>query len=692
MNGRLAGVLALILALGASSLAPGCAGRVRQPVAFDPDTIPDAYARTSGALMWPGATRAFRVTPEGNLENGAWVVRVIPVAAGDTAGPPRVIAAEERWRPVLRWTRRGGGVTWRFEAVALPQPAPADTGVLVSLDVKATADAGGAVPATLAFVLEPREPGAPFAAFDARSATALRFGTIGSRDVVLGWGPGEVRGAQLAFPMTLAPGAETRARAVLAAYPAEASVLADWARAPHEERVTQAVRHWDRALAAGTRFALGDPEVERALHAANVVLLSLRERRGPLWVPIGGPFHYRDVWLRDGARAVYALSIGGFTDVARELARGLAEFQWPNGAFLSQRGQLDGTGQALWALEQAMLRPAPDDSVARYADAAARAVGWIEWMRELGRQTGWPYGTMMPFGDPRDAELIRAQLTGNDAWSIAGYRAAARLLEAAGRGEDARRIEEARAQYVADLEQSLARRGTPDVPPAWQPGGRDWGNLSAGWPGAALPAGDVRLERTARRAWAQAGGAGLVSYGPADSAHYYLGVDLAMWALLAGHRAEADSVLAAMLFWRSASGTAGEIFSRSTRDYGANLTPHPTSAAALVTLVRNALIEDHGDTLRLTLGARERWWRGAKVTGAPTRWGMMDLEFTLREGVARWNWSAVPVWTAITLPPGYRAGGPLADGLQPGPRADVVFAPPGARSAEMRVVRVGRAP
>ncbi len=678
--------------LGAAWCAGGCAGHGTPAADFDPDTIPDAYAQPSGALMWPGATRAFRVTPAGDLENGAWIVRVIPVAGADTAGPPRVIAAENRWRPVLRWNRRGGGVTWRFEAVALPEPAPADSGVCVSLDVRALADGGGETPATVAFVLERRTPGSGFAAFDAQPDAPLQFGTIGSRGTVLGWGPGDIAGPALTFTLTATRDGEEHARVVLPAYPAPASVLADWARPPHEERVTQARRHWDRTLAQGTRFELGDPEVENALRAAEVVLLSLRERRGPLWVPIGGPFHYRDVWLRDGARAVSALAVAGFTQVSRDLARGLAAYQWPNGAFLSQRGQLDGTGQALWAFEQAMLRPAPADSVGRYADAAVRACAWVEWMRGLGKQTGWPYGDMMPFGDPRDAELIRAQLTGNDAWSIAGYRAAARLLAAAGRNADAESLQAARTRYVTDFERDLEQRGAADVPPAWQEGGRDWGNLSVAWPTGALGVMDPRVERMARRVWAKAGGAGLVSYGPADSAHYYLGVDLGVWALLAGHRAAADSVLDAMLHWRSASGTAGEIFSRSSRDYGANLTPHPTSAAALITLVRNALIEDESDTLRLTLGARPGWWRGARVQNAPTRFGTVDLRFESDGAHAKWNWSAVPVWTALTLPPGKAVAGALPEGFVAGERADVVLAPPGTKSAELEIGDAEAAP
>jgi GH15 family glucan-1,4-alpha-glucosidase len=48
-------------------------------------------------------------------------------------------------------------------------------------------------------------------------------------------------------------------------------------------------------------------------------------------VPIGGPFHYRDVWLRDGARAMQALALCGYTDESRALAASFLRFQWPHG-------------------------------------------------------------------------------------------------------------------------------------------------------------------------------------------------------------------------------------------------------------------------------------------------------------------------------------------------------------------------
>src|SRR5439155_13801031 len=104
----------------------------------------------------------------------------------------------------------------------------------------------------------------------------------------------------------------------------------------------------------------------------------------------------------DGARSIAALSIAGFTKEARALAEGLLLFQWPMGAFLSQRGQLDGTGQALWVMEQALLRPVAGPEVRRIAPAVEGARHWLDQQRDMGRRLGGPYATMLPFAEPRD--------------------------------------------------------------------------------------------------------------------------------------------------------------------------------------------------------------------------------------------------------------------------------------------------
>ena len=690
-RGRRGAVLWMSIVL----LGAGCAGRVKPAVigCLEPDSVTEAYRYSTAALALPGATRAFQILPAGDLTNGDWVVRVHATANGTQASMPKAIAFEDRWLPVAHWTRRAGAARWDFEAVALPEstlysasgyrmslPAPRDSGLIVAIEVRISNRGTIPVEATLEFELSGLDSAIAFIAHDASEAPPEpSWAGAGANDTVLGWCSMPATGPTARGVWRLEPGAVQIVRCLLPAYPTPGEAFSCGSRVAHARLADQMRRNWRTEIARGADFNLGDREVESAIHAAVVVLLECRETRGKSWVPIGGPLQYRDVWLRDGARAIGALAMMGYGREARELSLGLMAYQWPQGAFLSQSGQLDATGQVLWAFGQAALRPPAAGSLEPFATSALAAWHWLERQRAVGSASGFPFGKMLPFANPRDNELVSAQLVGNDAWAIAGYRATSQLLRAWGRLAEADSVEVSSALYQRDFIDALRRSGSADVPPAWDGRGRDWGNLSVGYPCAALPVSDPRHAALAARVWKASGGAGLLAYGQRDSLHLYMGADLGTWALLTGRRASGDSVLAALLAWRSASGGAAELFSRSTRDFGTNPPPHATAAAALLVLMRNAIVFDDDDTLRLTMGARPNWWRRARCSRLPTRWGAIDLEFSRSGAEAQWRWSPVPVWTALTLPPGTVLRGRPAPPLRACLRPDLLLAPPGTQ-------------
>lgn len=714
----------------------------QMPIAWSsPDSTEDAYQHSVAALMWPGATRAYQVTAAGHLFNGAWFVRVDPRSDGTLAGRPHRIAYEDRWCPVARWTRLSGNTRWEFEAVAFPEPEPvpwasrgafarfraarereADAAMVaasfsgvpeerlaslmlrvrrpierspvdrrnlfISLRVTATNAGTSVADADLALRCEAPVTDRPYRDPDTLVRTPWEHCWESSRssDSLLGLADGDVHGRELARRWRLQPGERAQLDLLLPAYPTTRAVLTTLSRVSHERRVEETRSYWHGEIARGATFDVPDAEVRNAVHAARVVLLAARERRDVDWVPLGGPFHYRDVWVRDGARVAEALAVSGYTRESRELARSFLRFQSPLGSFVSQTGQLDGTGQALWAFEQTMLRPSPAPEIRKLATAAERAWRAVERQRALpamsqrGRMPG-----MLPETDPHDNELVRAQLVGNDAWALVGYRATERLLRAAGEPAAADRVERSRRAYLDVFRLALQQAERPDIPPSWQGVGIDWGNLNVGYPCQVLDAGDPRLASLARRYWAPVGGPGLGYYRNPDSLHTYAAADLGTVAMLAGDRAAADRILDATIRWRTASGGAAECFVGSTRDFGRNFPPHATAAAALISLVRNALVFDDGDTLALALGARAPWWSGTTVRGAPTRWGRLDLQFARAGDVATWRWSAVPVWTLLTLPPDTRPAS-LTAPLRAGPRPDQVLAPPGSTSAQVALV------
>jgi hypothetical protein len=727
------------LVLGTAVVLGGCQSGPPLIRSASPDSIADAYQGSVAALMWPGATRAYQITADGDLYNGAWFVRIEPVCDTTVASTPLRIAYENRWCPVARWTRVSGSVLWEFEAVAFPErePAPwsprgalarfvaarereADArkaaarfageppgrlarlmrgvthplerspidrrNLFVTLRVWATNAGATAADARLALRCETPGPDRPYGDPDSLVPTPWErcWRSKGSHEPQLGWAEGDVRGRTLEQHRRLAPGERVSFDALLPAYPTPGAELADLARVPHERRVAEARAYWQRGTARGAAFDVPDPEVRNAVRAARVVLLSARERRDVDWVPLGGPFQYRGVWARDGARAAEALAVSGYTSESRELALGLLRFQTPLGTFASQTGQLDGTGQVLWALEQTLLRPSPAVGLRRIVPRVERALRGLELQRAVSRGCPGSVAGMLPVTDPHDNELVRGQLVGNDAWALVGYRAGARIVDAAGETHMAAAIERSRHEYLDAFQSALVRTGRPDIPPSWQGIGIDWGNLNVGYPCEVLEPGNPRLAALAARYWSRVGGPGLGYCGNPDSLHSYVAVDLGTVAMLAGDRLTTNRMLDALLHWRTASGGAAECFVGSTGDFGHNFPPHVTAASGLLSLVRNALVFDDRDVLALGLGAPAKWWTGTRVREAPTRWGRIDLTFEREGNAATWRWSPVPVWTLLALPPGTHAVRVEAP-LVPGPLRDQVLAPPGVTHARVEL-------
>ena len=728
------------VAIVAAAALGGCRDAPRPTALVPPDSVGDAYRNSVAALMWPGATRAYQVTAAGDLYNGAWFVCVEPGCDGEMAGAPRRIAYEDRWCPIVRWTRRSRNARWDFEAVAFPEPEPAPwssrgavarlaaargrkadaemvaaafagvseerlsrltmrlerplersavdrRNLFIALRVTVTNVSAAAADARLRLRCERPGVDRPYGDPDTLVRTPWEHFFVSRRpaDSLLALAKGEVRGSELTRQWRLAPGERASLDALLPAYPTPGADLARLSQIAHERRVEDSRAYWRGEVARGATFDVPDPELCDAVRAARVVLLAARERRDEDWVPLGGPFQYRDVWVRDGARAAQALAVSGYTRESRELALGLLRFQTALGSIVSQTGQLDGTGQALWALEQTMLRPSPAPALPELAGVVEHAWRAVEAERAVGRvrRHGSVPG-MLPETDPHDNERARGQLVGNDAWALAGYRAAVRLLRSDGKTAAAERVERSRREYLDAFRGALERTGRADIPPTWQGGGIDWGNLNVGYPCGVLDPRDPRLAALARRYWGPVGGPGLGYYGNPDSLHSYVAADLGTVAMLAGDRAAADRILDATVYWRTASGGAAECFVGSTRDFGRNFPPHPTAAAALLCLVRNALVFDDGDTLALALGARSSWWSGTIVRRAPTRWGRLDLQFFRAGDVAVWQWSPVPVWTLLTLPPDTRPEA-IAPPLRAGPRPDQVLAPPGSTRARIEL-------
>ncbi len=660
----------------------------------------------------PGARRAFQVGHGSVVGNGD---AALEWRIASAQGPVRVspVYFERDGVPIAHWWMVSARESVHFEAAAASRAALGDTSLMLSVQATATwlADEPGECALEVRVRARADEPVViPWDVENTdtfeeqwRDRFAIRNGRlVAGVDPELPRVPADPRARVMAPTRGPGPGAlSATGRARLSrgerhqwhywmpAYPTTAAGESIERIARHDQVVADARTIWREWLAKGTQLSTPDSLVNAAWRAALVTLLTCQERDRNEWVPIGNPLQYRDVWLRDAARVVRALAVAGYTDIARSDAWTLTRFQLPSGVLLSQQGQLDGTGQALWALAQAATLPPSPEWAARTLPCVRRALDWIEIQRLLTRQLAIRYAGLLPYADPRDNELVRAQLVGNDAWGIAGCRAAATLARLAGADSLARAADSIATDYLDAFRAALARSGSRDVPPSWQGPGRDWGNFAVGYPTRVLAAGDPRLAALARRVWGRTGGPGLTSHSPLDTLHSYVGADLAQWALLAGRPIEARAYLAGMLAHSSATLGQAEVFSRTDRSFGANLPPHATAAAVLVDLVRNMIACDTRDTLELALGGDALWWRGTRFERAATRFGVINVALDSPSGgMRRARWGAVAVPARVRVPDGER----VTEVLTPGARVldgRWVECPPGAQEVQFRVVRGG---
>jgi hypothetical protein len=652
-------------------------------VAGEPLVLPEHYAHSIAALGMPGARRAFQVGHGSVVGNGdAAIEWRLPEARAVRISP---VYFERDGVPVAHWWMVGARESVAFEAAAVPCAALGDSSLLLSVEVTATRLDEAPGECVLEARLRTRADPPSFVPWDAEDSDhhderwaghfAMRNGLLaaavdpaltlapagGAEALTDGAGPGALVATARA---RLSHGEQRRWHFWMPAYPTRVTGAGLDRLAAHDRVVSDARTAWRGWLARAATLSTPDSLANAAWRAALVTLVLCHEKDGGNWVPIGNPFQYRDVWLRDAARSVRALAVAGLGDLARGDARTLLRFQLPNGVLLSQKGQLDGTGEALWAFTQAAELPASRDWARGTLPVVRRALDWLEVQCALTTQIQMRYPGLLPYAEPRDNELTRAQLVGNDAWSIAGEMAAVRLARIAGDDSLSARAAALAAGHRRAFIAGLATSRSADVPPSWQGVGRDWGNLAVGYPTGVLPADDPRLARLAARVRARTASglgtsaaiyAGLVSYGPLDTLHTYLGTDLAEWSLFADRPAEARAYLADLLAHSSSTLGQAEVFAWRSGSFGTNLPPHATAAAGVVDLMRNMIVADARDTLELALGGDPSWWRGTRLARAPTRFGILDVALeTPAAGVRRARWTAVDAPIRVRVADGER--------------------------------------
>ncbi len=389
-----------------------------------------------------------------------------------------------------------------------------------------------------------------------------------------------------------------------------------------------------------------------------------------------GPYTYKRFWFRDSAFILHALLCVGLADRVERVLDRYPDRQTRGGFFLSQEGEWDSNGEALWIMnrycELTGRKPNPG-----WRRAIERGGRWITRKR-LPPGSGEPHAGLLPPGFSAEHLGPNDYYYWDDFWGVAGLRAASRLLNEAGDPDTAALYLRESDRFLECIEDSLARvsrrldrPGMPASPYRRMDSGAV-GSLAAGYPLRIFSPGDPRLLDTAEYLLSRC----LVNGGfYQDIIHSginpYLTLHLAQVLLRAGDPRFLDLLRTTMEI-ASPTGQWPEAVHVRTGGGCMGDGHHVWASAEWVLMARNSFVREEGDALVLGSGLFPAWLNQPEPVSfgpAPTEFGTISVRILPRGNTAEVQWTG-----------DWRGSPPRIEARLPG------FAPVVARAEERSVL------
>jgi hypothetical protein len=400
---------------------------------------------------------------------------------------------------------------------------------------------------------------------------------------------------------------------------------------PRHRPVFKHAQSWGDALAPLARLRIDDARVQRLydLAAVNLVLHSPGE-------VYPGPYTYKRFWFRDAVFILNALLSLGAVERTRRALQEFAPRQRLDGYFLSQEGEWDSNGEALWFYHRftTLTGEAP---LPAWLQAIGRGARWIQRKR-LPLTPASPEAGLLPAGFSAEHLGPNDYYYWDDFWSVAGLRAAAELLHATDPAHAAAFAREA-DEFLATIQRSFPagpHRRFPGAIPASPHRRMDSGavgSLVADYPLQLFSAGDEGIRKTADYLCNHClHGGGFFQNMIHSGINAYLTLHLAQVRLREGRPAAAWSLMDAVVALASPTGQWPEAIHPATLGGCMGDGQHIWAAAEWLMMIRNLFVrEEHSPTpagsaraapsagmLVIGSGVRPEWWREADATFGPT--------------------------------------------------------------------------
>lgn len=408
---------------------------------------------------------------------------------------------------------------------------------------------------------------------------------------------------------------------------ANSSSAAQIRSATFDEYLPRVTQGWQAIVQRGLGITVPESKVNDTFKASLIYDLIALNQDGNDYIQTVNQFNYHAFWLRDSSNIVRMYDISGYHNYAGEVLAFFPRWQQPDGNYVSQGGQFDGVGQALWAYGE-HYRITHDQAFAdQMFPSVVRAVQWIEQARKNDPMH------LLPATRPGDNEDIEGHVTGQNFWALDGLDGAIVLAEGAGHPQQAaefrREYEDYRSTLVKVLD-SVTKKTGGYIPPGLDgQHGQDWGNMMAAYPGIILSPHDPKVTATlnATRAKYQEG---IMTYDDGRYLHHYITLKNTETEIIRGDQQFAVGELYGVLLHTSSThaGFEYKIPVWGDRDFGDDLSPHGWFAADYRTTLRNMLVREQGTDLHLLSAISPEWIQPGKeirVQRAPTDFGKLDF-------------------------------------------------------------------
>jgi hypothetical protein len=380
---------------------------------------------------------------------------------------------------------------------------------------------------------------------------------------------------------------------------------------------------WQSALEPFTKLRIADPRLQRLydLAVANLILLSPDE-------VYPGPYTYKRFWFRDAAFILNVLLTLGGVDRTRRALKQFTPRQRRDGYYLSQEGEWDSNGEAIWTFHRFVLLTG-EALPAEWLKSVKKGARWI-MRKRLPRDTGRPEAGLLPAGFSAEHLGPNDFYYWDDFWGVAGLHAAADLLRES-EPEFARSCDEVGREFLATIEKSFPhgpQRRFPGAIPASPKRRMDSGavgNLVADYPLQLFAPGDERIRKTADYLRDHSSHRGGFFQNMIHSGiNAYLTLHLAQVRLRAGEPQVAWSLIDTVAELASPTGQWPEAIHPKTLGGCMGDGEHMWAACELAMMVRNCFVREEteapGNPGRLVIasGVRPEWCTGGAATLGPT--------------------------------------------------------------------------